>query len=228
MLHVSKGEAWKHDNSCSIGIRALEDNSGFAPDGSHYYTSTITGTDPKRRRSYVKFEETIERVRKRTGGFQRAGRANKELLLIVAKMLQKIQSQGIKVVAFLPPVAPPVIDVMTDSRSLYQWNNYRYIKDIVDGLAREGYKVHNLFDSTEYGSGTCEFVDGIHGGDVTYARILRAMVANGEKSLREFINLPYIDSVIKKYQGLAMIPDARVTTQKEVDFLELDCKKMEY
>ena len=74
------------------------------------------------------------------------------------------------------------------------------------------------------GSFNCEFIDGFHGGDVTYAKILLAL-ATQNKKLTVLLNLNYLSRIISLYHGLAFIPDKQVTLKKEIDFTQLGCKK---
>ncbi len=67
-------------------------------------------------------------------------------------------------------------------------------------------------------------VDGFHGGDVSYARILLHLAA-ASPQVKGVINEPYLREVTEEFSGNAMIPDKRVTLDPEVDFLELQCAK---
>lgn len=55
------------------------------------------------------------------------------------------------------------------------------------------------------GLDNCEFVDGIHGGDVAYARLLLAMASADSNGLDRLIDRKEIERVVANYPGLAMV-----------------------
>ncbi|AIK95593.1 hypothetical protein [Candidatus Odyssella acanthamoebae] len=70
----------------------------------------------------------------------------------------------------------------------------------------------------------CEFIDGFHGGDVLYAKILKYL-SDQEPLLSEFVDSKALNKIIDSYSGLAMIPNPKITSKPEIDFLRLGCVK---
>ena len=104
---------------------------------------------------------------------------------------------------------------------------YQYIDDLKAKLKELGIYYYDFTNARLLGSDDCEFVDGFHGGDLTYAKILK-YIYDKDPSIREYINISYLERVISNYKGIAFIPDARVTSLPEIDFLKLGCNKEIY
>lgn len=79
-------------------------------------------------------------------------------------------------------------------------------------------------DPRTFAATDCEFVDGFHGGEVVYARILRDM-ADRWSSLLAYVDMDKINAVIRDWRGHALVPDPRLTDRPEVDFMRSDCPK---
>ncbi len=75
-----------------------------------------------------------------------------------------------------------------------------------------------------FASNDCEFIDGFHGGEVTYARILRAM-ADRWPALLSYVNMERLNAAIRDWQGHALVPDERLTNLPETDFMRFGCSK---
>ena len=79
-------------------------------------------------------------------------------------------------------------------------------------------------DPRVYGSGDCEMMDGLHGGDVIGASLVRDM-GDRQPWLRDMLHREYLSHVLRERRGLAAVPDERLTTLPEADFLGLHCAK---
>ena len=67
-------------------------------------------------------------------------------------------------------------------------------------------------------------MDGFHGGEVTYARILR-LLAERDLALAPYVDRRRIDAALAQWEGFALVPDTRVTSLPEVDFMHFGCPK---
>ena len=74
-------------------------------------------------------------------------------------------------------------------------------------------------------SADCEFIDGFHGGRVTYLRMLQAIVRSGKTGLGGYVDAGEIDRLIAENAGHAMLKENIRPGEPETDFLELGCKK---
>jgi hypothetical protein len=134
-------------------------------------------------------------------------------------MLQLLKDRHIPYVLFFPPFAPTVVSEM----GRYALD-YAYIKDLKSKLKKDDIAFHDFEDTSGIASPDCEFVDGFHGGSVTYARLLLSL-ASIEPKIHSVIDTSALRVVINRNQGHAMIRDSRVTSDPETDFLGIGCKK---
>lgn len=206
--------------SPNLGIYALLNDEGYARDGSVYYTGSITGKVPP---IDPRFQTTFGRINGDHQNFQRADHADPALVGRICRALVKIRGATGHVVVVAPPFASPVW------RRL-QAGDYGYIADGYAAL-RTCAADMPFFDfsnpATVVGGGDCEFLDGLHGGDVTYARML-GQIAAADARTRPFVREAAVRDFVTAWSGraggsvLAMNP-----AHREVDFLGLGCRKQD-
>lgn len=199
----------------SIGVSALK-RDGFGEDGSYYYTRTITGQiEP----SDKGFNDTFKRIENGNKRFQYNSYANNQHISNIVQLIGEFEENGIKVIVFFPPFANAVTTKLNEMEE-----NYQYFNDVKAKLVDNNVAFSDFTDPMKVKSHDCEFVDGFHGGEITYSRILESL---GHKypSLNKRINQGFIRKSINLYSGRAFIPDNEITQKQEVDFLGLGCKK---
>lgn len=203
--------------ACAIGVQSAENRRGFAPDGSYYYTSLVTG----REAPVAGFEPELIAIEGSTGRFEGDAGLNEQSVQDFVALVKGLEARGIKTRLFFQPVAPAVWAEMQRRPE-----QYGYIDLLLTALSDAGLEYANFLDATALGSPDCEFIDGIHGGDVTYARLLRNLYdRERDAAVRALFGIETIDAVIADSAGLAMSPDPRVTALPETDFLGLGCEK---
>lgn len=203
-------------NLCRLGVIAWKRGDGFGPDGSYYYTSTINGDQPA---EDPKFTNTLERIAEGGSRFEWGDKLAPEHLARFLGAVDKLERAGSKVILFIPPLASLPYRAMQQDMA-----HYSYVWDVPKAVAKAGKTIHDFSDASQLGSRDCEFVDGFHGGEVTYLRILRALEQK-EPLLANRLHLPALEQGIEHWHGLAMIPDARVSKAREIDFLDIGCPK---
>lgn len=200
------------------GIMAQQTSDGFGPDGSWYYTAEITGQKPAF--DYL-FRDTLRNIALGLRAFYHAGPEQRQPsathLDAFAEIWCKLRSRGIRTFVFIPPLSGAALAAMRKE-------DYPHLYELRAGLLDRGIDVMDFSDSRVLGASDCEFVDGFHGGEVVYARLLRAM-ADRWPALLSYVNMEKVDAVIRDWSGHAMTPDARVTGLSETDFLGLGCQK---
>ncbi|MDO5601163.1 MAG: hypothetical protein Q4G07_00195 [Oscillospiraceae bacterium] len=151
-----------------IGVSARSRGSGFLPDGSYRYGKTALAPD-------LSFPVEMEAVRDGSGRFLHADEVYAPALQELERLLDFCRAEGIAVVAFSPPYAPSLYAAMAES------GGYGYL----DGLAEKLGALCQKYGA-EYYDFTCgpnavdeEFIDGYHGGDRVYARMVKAMLEAG-------------------------------------------------
>jgi hypothetical protein len=168
-----------------------------------------------------KFERTLERLRKARASskFNVAVMPFDESIAELNSIVSKLRAAGIEVVLFLPPVAPPVLAQLTDNPDdvlIPAW---------VDAVWATGAPVVDVQDPAEIGSGPCEFIDGFHGGEVTYLRILDRIASQQDLLLGRAIDRAAVQGLIESNAGRARIDELRPGAVPEADFLALGCRK---
>lgn len=205
------------------GIMAQRADDGFGPDGSWYYTSEITGQNPP---FDFKFRDTLSQVENGIKAFYYAN-ANQKMpderhIDAFAEIWCKLKTRGIETFVFIPPFAPAVYKAMRDRE-----NQFPHLFHLREMLAERGIEVMDFSDARAFASNDCEFVDGFHGGEVAYARILQRM-ADHWPALLAYVNMDALETVIRDWRGNALVANEKLTDRPEVDFMEFGCKKGKY
>ena len=130
-----------------------------------------------------------------------------------------ITAEGSDLILIVPPVSKTVVDALAANGApilLDQMN---------ERLAAMGHPVFNFHDPTALDSSECEFLDGFHGGRVTYLRMLQAILRSGKTNLASYVDSGEIDRLIADNTGHAMLKTDFRPGEPETDFLDLGCKK---
>ena len=199
-----------------FGIMAQRGNDGFASDGSWHYTADVTG---QQRPFDYQFGDTLKQVRYGIKAFAPAPVLSEEHLDAFAEIYCRLKSRGIQTYVFIAPLSATVLDAMRERQA-----GYPHLFSLYTALMERGIDVMDFTDPRKFGSSDCEFVDGFHGGEVTYTRILRDLV-DRYHALVAYVDVERINRVLKEWKGHATVYDERVTTLPEVDFMNLSCPK---
>lgn len=199
----------------AVGVAGLLNGDGFGPDGSYYYTSVLSG---KKKHHDPRFSDTLSRIKKGERRFEFATRFSDIHFKQFIFILDELAKNDIKVVLFFPPLASVV-----NNKMVMMETKYSYIPKLKKALAGAGYTFYDFTDAKKLGSSDCEFIDGFHGGEVTYSRILNEL-ARADQRVTQYVNLKYLSKKIKEFNGLAFI-NTRSGSANEMDFLGLGCKK---
>jgi hypothetical protein len=199
--------------SPNIGVSGITLGDGHDRAGAYYYTSIWTGS---RESDDYQFRSSFAKIKKGAKIYAWSDRISDTQWKKFTALLDDLQRRGIPTVLLLPPLAPPVLDVMRQS------GKYGYI----DGLRlrlSETAAAYNmpLYDDHDLrfaGASACEFIDGHHGGAIVYKRILLDM-AGREPQLAARVDAEALRQAIGNFRGRAsLLPD-------ETDFLGLGCPK---
>jgi len=188
----------------------------MAFDGSYYYTDIITGKSSNFQD--VNFKDTKLRIKNGESKFEYGSVASEIHFQKFLELLQLFQKHNINVILFFPPLPSEINKEMKNF-------NYSYIQNLKEKFQREKIRFYDFTDSTQsLTTSDCEFIDGFHGGDVLYAKMLH-YITSREPKLEGYVKQDYLVDIIAKYSGLAMIPNGKISSKKEVDFLGIGCKK---
>jgi hypothetical protein len=208
----------KLQNSDNLGIHAILTNEGFGNDGSYHYTNILSGSA-----AFFEdqsFADTLDRIRKGNRRFQKAASPDQNLLNRTCSALNKLNSLLDHVVIIEPPFASSVWNAMAIG-------GYEYLEESrakIIGCVGEN-TFHSFMTGKNIPNNTdCEFVDGFHGGDVTYARII-SVLADRDAIVKRYVDRNYLNQFIDKNGGLASGITQLMFKIDEVDFLKIGCQK---
>ena len=189
---------------CTIGQEAYLRHSGYSPDGSYYYGTKLV--DAKFPKETPVFRSTQARMRLNQHEAVFDAASWQEFVVAV----DTLRDRGIEVLVILPPMAPMIYVQMMDPA-----HDYLYIEELRSRLASLDVPFVDTMDALAYGSTDCEFPDGRHGGDVTYARILEK-VYQEQPHWRSRIAIEEVRAVMAKSRGLKQDFEQRVPQQDDV------------
>ncbi|MBK8008147.1 MAG: hypothetical protein IPK23_06705 [Rhizobiales bacterium] len=198
-----------------LGMAAIQSNQGYDGDGTFHYLARVTGVE---KTEDVNFRRTLRMIGAQEDRFVGSDEPNPYAIKRWHEIRALLEKNGIKVVAIVAPMAPSAIDLMRKNgkHTLYF------------ALARMlGSDIADFIDPTAFaGADNCEFLDGFHGGEVSYARML-VTLAQQRPDISSAINTDFLRGFVKENSGLT----SPITIKKygggkhEVDFGGHGCKR---
>src|SRR5262249_18110833 len=134
-------------------------------------------------------------------------------------IVRMVEAQGSELILIVPPVSKVVADVLAGHGEPI------LLDEMNERLLAIGRPVFNYHDPTALDSSDCEFLDGFHGGYVTYLCMLPAIGPSGTTGLASYVDAREIDRLIAENAGHAMLKENMRPGERETDFLGLGCKK---
>lgn len=181
------------------GISAHLSRSGFARDGSMYYAPGYDVYDLNSR-----FDDRLQVVP--NGITQTHTCANSiRALAHLDTFVKRMEAGGSKVVLMLAPLPAVVIEKMktTNAFGIVGADGYAYLPQLKESLIkRYGEDFFDYLDLRSIGATDCEFVDGNHGGELAYMRMIENASQRPGNALEPFVKHEVLRSAIKKYRGL--------------------------
>lgn len=206
----------QYTNYDNLGFSAIATSDGFRSDGSRFYSKTVFGLEKS---GDENFSNTFKRIRDGNSRFKYGNELSKNRVAILYKILELIKNNNTKIIVFIPPIANATYKKMEG----YQYGFVDTFRELIKSLNVENYDYHNLPVVTQ---NDCEYIDGFHGGDVIYSRILKDMYDNNS-SISKYIEISNVNNSINLYQGNTLtVNSGNIFKNKEVDFLRLGCKKL--
>jgi hypothetical protein len=184
-----------------VGLNAIMNETGFRKDGSIYYGAVIKKL-LNNESSFEKnlFDETYQRIKYGNSRFQYADDVKSGAVSQLINLLNYCRENNIHVIGFLPPFADKVYDKMLET------GNYDYLGDLPSQLksvfADSGFEFYNFPYVSSCNSSDAEVIDGLHGGEITYARMLVYMLESGSKlnKVADLEKLKYdIENPVNRY-----------------------------
>ena len=170
------------EKNLKIGINAIFNDTGLRNDGSMLYGSQIKKLlQQDSTASDFEFKDTFSRIEKGDRRFQYGSVISTNFNDQLDELLEFCESNQIYVIAFLPPFANEVQSKIKEN------GNYTYMNEATE-VARVHLKKYNfefwdLSDLNLYGSNDKEVIDGFHGGELTYQKMLIYMLEHNSELL---------------------------------------------
>jgi hypothetical protein len=208
-------------SQASVGVQAMVSASGFRPDGSYQYGDHYFGTAAE---PDVRFGISLGRIDRQDTAFGPGTDPDPASLSAIDDVLRWAAARHVRVAMFLPPVAPPVRRAM-----IARPDAFGYVVALTRALEHTA-RASNvefydfLWREAPEAADPCEYVDGIHGGDVVFGRMLLAMAAGS--MLAQTVDRAEVRHAIDVYRGHTVTPlDGVRYARPEADFLRLGCVK---
>lgn len=198
----------------SLGAIAMEKSFGFLRDGSFFHAPIYFGYGKVVDK---KFSASLWKIKNNQEVFRWAKTYNRENLAILEKIIKDLKDRGIIVIPIVMPL-PPTIYKETYVKHP---NRYAYWKELSDNANKLG--IYDFLNPASVDTNDCEFLDGAHAGDVASARVLKA-IGERNPAFAKYLNMKQIDWAIQNRSG-HVYSGKDFGKYKEVDFLELGCKK---
>lgn len=199
------------------GLAARLRNRGFFLDGSYLYDlALLTGNGPEGKAA---LEDHLKRVADGRKGFEHATALDERQFALLQRTLDLLKKAGVPTVLFMPPVAPPMIERMAANQE-----KFSYISRLQNQLTQLKVPFFDFHDPAAINSETCEFLDGMHAGDIASLRMVRRMAVSQNSSLAPYVDLEAADRLIEDFQGRAAYVLDRAG-YVEADILGRDCPR---
>ena len=158
-----------------IGLSAKVNGLGFRNDGSIYYGDRIRRLlSDYQRETEINNASTYDRIREGNDRYSYCDSVNPGALEQLNQLLLFCREKQIKVIGFLPPFSDKVNGILERS------GHYKYLSSIypkaINIFNRNGFELYDFTCLKYCNSNDNETVDGAHGGELTYLRILIKML----------------------------------------------------
>lgn len=166
-----------------VGLNAIVNSKGIRSDGSMQYGDQVTKLllHDSTANDYG-FKDSFRRVSKGNRRFEFGDTVNPSALRELDTLLSFCRSRGIQVIGFIPPFAPAV------NEAIGAGNKHAYLELIVPLTApifrQYGFELWDLSVPESYQSSNTEMLDGFHGSELTYTRMILFMAGNGSEIVR--------------------------------------------
>ncbi|KAA3638858.1 MAG: hypothetical protein DWQ02_04570 [Bacteroidetes bacterium] len=178
-----------------VGLHSVINNTGIRRDGSLQYGKQIdkllksdtTAND-------YRYKDTFKRIKTGRRKFQYGNRLNPKALVYLETLLSYCKENEIYVVGILPPFSIKVNEKMK------QTGKYRYLEEIFPA-SQECFKKYNfeLWDMTnlkKFGSTDEETIDGFHGGELCYSKILIHLI-NNQSKIKQYVEVERLKTDVR-------------------------------
>jgi hypothetical protein len=201
-----------------IGLSARFKYAGWNAFGHYDYGSLLAeqagGND-------IGFQETLKDIARKSKRNDRApwNAFSAQTWQRLEALVTRLQEAGTEVIVVIPPVAKPIYDWLVEQPEP------NLVKELQRHLGTLPALTFDFHDPATVGTDPCEFVDGMHGGEVSYLRVLDAMATDPSSHLDHAVDRALIRQLIAGNAGHASLKHDDPDRAPEADFNSLGCRK---
>lgn len=190
-----------NDSIIKIGMNAYINNKGFRNDGSMFYGSQIEKLlNNDNSANDYNLNDTYKRINNGKRNMEYGEAINKESLIVLDTFLNYCKQNDVFVVGFAPPFAIAAINKMNEL------GKYAYMSNIEPEcnklFNKYNYEFYNYSNPSIIGANDSNNIDGMHGGEVTYLKML-LNILDSDSKLNGFTNVNQLkkdlESPINRY-----------------------------
>lgn len=186
----------QRDNIVRIGVGALLSDNGFQSDGSYHY-GIFLNSEANQPKGRFRFAKALEWVKDHNQEhFPAVDYINESAVKEFDLFLKESNRRGIYVVGFLPPFAPTVYRSLLADTSRFPYI-FKLSQTLQPIFKEHGFGFFDFSDPATISSPDAEFMDGNHGLQKTYLRIL-ITIAETDKKLQQFTNTDRLKSALRR------------------------------
>lgn len=204
----------------NIGVAAIKRGYGYRADGSRDYGLRYFGTDPAF--DDAKFNNTLSRIAHGVSQFTYAETIAADRFEKLDELLSLLVEADITPVIVLTPLAKQVLD-----RMRAHGRDYAYVSAFLYRIKALKFAVYDFTDAESLGANDCEFVDGFHGGEIVYQRILAEISRrNPHGAIAPIVSRVGLNNSVQHSSGHTLSAESAATyVLDETDFLAIGCAK---
>jgi hypothetical protein len=181
------------DNVDRIGLGARLGTSGFAADGSIYGAAPPSALE-------ARWRGTFARIAAGTDQFAKDCSVSETALDALRLFVDRMEAAGSRVALMLAPLPGAVIErLQAEGRYAYLYELRRLL------AARFSAQIADFLDLRGVAPDS-EFLDGMHGGEVTYMRMILTTARRPGSPLHDYVDEMGLKTQIDRWAGHARIP----------------------
>jgi len=167
-----------------VGLESIINNIGLRNDGSLSYGDWVSKST---KASFLNFEDAIHRVKKGNMRLEYGINPRSQSFDELRGILEYLKSHNVELISFFTPFPNAVYKEMENNSQ-----NYEYIKTSSENLKLifndYSYEFWDFTEPFKINSKDNEFIDGLHGGEKIYIKILFYMHKYG-LTIKKYINI---------------------------------------
>lgn len=187
------------------GIAAITRQHGYSPDGSLNYIGTqMKSLLPQKPRD--RFAGKLLQYGDTPNNFPKNMQIDYRDMRLIQRLSNEMQENGIKLLPVIAPLPPLVLEGIHSDEQANQ-----YLNNVIKALQEIVPRTVDLTDMRSHGAGNCEYYDGIHGGEMVYARMVNALTEYLPEIMEQYANTELINQVITEQEGFPVAIQDKVS-----------------